>query len=247
MNIESARDVHRNPQRTRTAERGNFPTEVFEQLRNLIVQGKLAPGTWIVESELTRRLKFSRTPVRSALQWLAREGYVIVHSTGRKSRMRVAPMTKEDAKEIFYIVGHIESLASSHAALLPAERRDQLTKRLAKINSALHEIAKGHKAEPDRILELDTSFHDLVVSAHAGPRLVALHSSIKPLTKRYFRLYASAIIKDLHSSVSEHEEIIKAISSGEPDYAEREMQANWQNGAARLATIIELYGEHGNW
>ena len=96
MKIKSARDVHRNTQQIRTAERGNFPAEVFDQLRSLIVEGKLAPGTWIVETELTKRLKFSRTPVRSALQWLAREGYVIVHSTGRKSRMRVTPLTKED-------------------------------------------------------------------------------------------------------------------------------------------------------
>jgi len=227
--------------------RGNFPADVFEELRDLIVQGRLAPGTWIVEADLAKRLKFSRTPVRSALQWLAREGYVVVLSTGKKSRIRVAPLTKEDAKEIFYIVGQIESLASLQTAMLPAEDRNQIVPKLAQINSALHEIADGHRPEPDRILELDTSFHDLIVSANAGPRLMALHRSIKPQTKRYFRLYASAIIKDLHYSVSEHEAIIKSISSGDPNCAERAMQANWQNGAARLATIIELFGEQGNW
>jgi DNA-binding GntR family transcriptional regulator len=227
--------------------RGNFPADVFEELRNLIVMGRLAPGTWIVETDLAKRLKFSRTPIRSALQWLAREGYVVAHSTGKKSRMRVAPLTKEDAKEIFYIVGHIESLASLQTATLPAETRTQISKKLSKINSALHDIAKFHRAEPERILELDTSFHDLIVHANAGPRLMALHSSIKPQTKRYFRLYASAVIKDLHFSVSEHEDIIKAISSGDARGAERAMQANWQLGAGRLATIIDLFGEHGNW
>jgi DNA-binding GntR family transcriptional regulator len=220
---------------------------VFEELRNLIVQGRLVPGTWIVEADLAKRLKFSRTPVRSALQWLAREGYLITHSTGKKSRMRVAPLTKEDAKEIFYIVGHMESLACLNAAKLPAGKRSQIAQKLAGINSALHKIAESHHAEPDRILELDTNFHDLIVSANAGPRLLALHSSIKPMTKLYFRLYASSVIKDLHYSVSEHEEIIRAISKGDPNCAERAMQANWQNGAGRLATIIELFGEHGNW
>jgi DNA-binding GntR family transcriptional regulator len=227
--------------------RGNFPADVFEELRNLIVLGRLAPGTWIVEADLAKRLKFSRTPIRSALQWLAREGYVVAHSTGKKSRMQVSPLTKEDAKEIFYIVGHIESLASLQTAALPAENRAQISRKLAKINSALHEIAECHRAEPDRILELDTSFHDLIVSANSGPRLIALHGSIKPQTRRYFRLYASSIIKDLHYSVSEHEEIIKTISSGDAKGAERAMQANWQNGAERLATIIELFGEHGTW
>ncbi len=224
-----------------------FPAKVFEELRNLIVRGKLAPGTWIVEADLAKRLNFSRTPIRSALQRLAHTGYVIAYSTGKKSRMRVAPLTKDDAKDIFYIVGHIEGLASLQTAALPAGKRHQIASKLTKINSALHKIAEGHNAEPDRILELDTSFHNLIVSANSGPRLIAVHGSIKPLTMRYFRLYASAIIKDLHHSVLEHEEIIEAISVGDGHKAERAMQANWQNGVARLATIIELFGEHGNW
>jgi DNA-binding GntR family transcriptional regulator len=227
--------------------RGNLPADVFDELRNLIVLGKLAPGTWIVEADLAKRLKFSRTPIRSALQSLAREGYLVAHSTGKKSRMRVSPLTKEDGKEIFYIVGHIESLACLHTAALPAETRGKLSRKLAKINSALREIAKRSKAEPDRILELDANFHDLIVSASSGPRLMALHRSIKPQTKRYFRLYAGYFINDLHLSVSEHDDIIKAISAGDAKGAEKAMQANWHNGASRLATIIELFGEHGNW
>lgn len=238
-NAEDTHDSH--------SERGNFAVEAFEELRRLIVQGRLAPGAWLVEADVAKRLRFGRTPTRTALQWLARDGYVVAHSTGKKSRMRVAPLTKEDAKELFYIVGHIEGLASLHTAALPAERRRRIAKELTAINAQLDAIARGRKAEPDRILDLDTRFHELIVCANAGPRLTALHRSIKPLTKRYFRLYASAIVKELHFSVSEHSEIIRAISLGDPKCVERAMQANWQQGAARLANIIELFGEHGNW
>jgi hypothetical protein len=39
-------------------------------------------------------------PIRGALQGLQREGYVIEHNGKLKSRMMVAPLTHEDAREI---------------------------------------------------------------------------------------------------------------------------------------------------
>jgi DNA-binding GntR family transcriptional regulator len=52
-------------------------TRAFNELRELIVRGQLPPGGWIIESVLAERLGVSRTPVRSALHWLRREGYVV--------------------------------------------------------------------------------------------------------------------------------------------------------------------------
>jgi DNA-binding FadR family transcriptional regulator len=47
--------------------------------------------------------------------------------------------------------------------------------------------------------------------------------------------------------VKEHNEIIRAISEGEPDAAERGIQLNWENGAERLAQVIDSIGERGSW
>ena len=53
------------PERAPGMDRG---THVFEQLRELIVWGRIAPGTRIIEAEVANRLNVSRTPVRAALQ-----------------------------------------------------------------------------------------------------------------------------------------------------------------------------------
>ena len=57
---------------------GNSLRKAFHEIRELIVHGKLSPGSWVVEGDLARHLAMSRTPVRSALAWLQREGYVTV-------------------------------------------------------------------------------------------------------------------------------------------------------------------------
>src|SRR5438046_1167904 len=48
----------------------NFSEEAFQQIRQLIVRGKLAPGSRVVEADLADRLGVSRTPVRAALHRL---------------------------------------------------------------------------------------------------------------------------------------------------------------------------------
>src|SRR5947209_19072177 len=110
----------------REPERGNSLRLAFQQLRQMIVTGRLAPGTWIIEADLAARLGFSRTPVRGALHWLQREGYVLASGSGTKSRLIVAPLTKEDAKELYSIIGHIEGLGARLTAQLPAARRNKL-------------------------------------------------------------------------------------------------------------------------
>ena len=81
------------PARSSTMARGERPLVVYEQLRDLIVHGHLAPGSRIVESDVAGRLGVSRTPVRGALQRLQQEGYIVDPSGGRLARPTVSPLT----------------------------------------------------------------------------------------------------------------------------------------------------------
>ena len=70
---------------------------------------------------------------------------------------------------------------------------------------------------------------------------------MKPQTERYWRLYASAIIDRLETSVNEHVDIVNAIEQGDGPGAEKAIQLNWENGAERLCQVIENLGERGSW
>jgi DNA-binding GntR family transcriptional regulator len=247
MALAASKKVKTSKTRAAKAEHGTSVGIAFQRIRELVVHGKLAPGTWIVEGDLCAHLKMSRTPVRGALYLLQREGYVVDHRNGSKSRMIVAPLTKEDASELYPIIGRIEGLAGRNAAGLPQPERDDLAARLRQVNDKLAAIAHDRSANGPNIFELDHEFHRLVVSAGWGPRLKTLHQAIEPQTERYWRLYASSIIGELHLSVAEHEEIIAALVEGNPDRLERALSANWENGCKRLAKVIDIYGERGSW
>ncbi len=228
-------------------ERRNIVPVVVQQLRDLIVTGKLLPGTWMIEADLAERLGVSRTPIRGALQWLEREGFLVAVHSGSKNRILVAPLTKEDARELYAIIGHLEGLAARLTSQLAAKSRGEVVRRLGALNAGLDELAKARRPAANRIFELDLNFHRTLVEASGGQRLMELHRTTQLQAERYWRLYASAILDKLGQSVREHRLIISAIRTGNADAAEAGSQANWQNGADRLSRVIDALGERGSW
>lgn len=227
--------------------RGESISRAYDQLRELIVRGRLAPGSRVIESELAERLGVSRTPTRSALHRLQQEGYVMAPDRSRERRLVVAPLTQDDARELFQIVGALEGLAARNAAELPAAARTGLARRLRDINRELASASRGPRPDPLRIFDLDTAFHFAYVEESAGSRLLALHAATKPQAERYIRLYISSLVDEIATSVEEHSIIIRRIADGDALGAQQAVETNWRNAATRLARVIETLGERGSW
>lgn len=227
--------------------RGDRVTSAYQKLRELIVRGRLAPGTRIIESDVAERLGVSRTPVRSALHRLQQEGYVMAMGGSKQGRLLVAPLTEEDARELFHIVGGVEALAAGRSAGLPDAPRERLVETLERLNRELSEAAAEEKPSQNTIFDLDSAFHRKYVEAASGPRLLALHDSVKPQAERYVRLYVSFLVDEIGSSVQEHELTIRRIAAGDQQGAQDAVETNWRNAAERLSRVISVLGERGNW
>jgi DNA-binding GntR family transcriptional regulator len=200
-----------------------------------------------MESELAEHVGMSRTPVRSALYRLQQGGYVRAMNGGKKAKLIVAPLTKEDAREIYHIVGALDGLAAWHAAHLPDGPRKALAERMTRINDTIEQMGSAAKPEHLRLFDLHGDFHDVVHEAIAAPRLLALHGTTKPQADRYRRIYSSGDFGQQVRSVKEHRRIIKAIGAGDPDQSLCLTQEHWMAAADRLCDIIEILGERGNW
>ena len=218
----------------------------YEVLRSSIISGELPAGGRIVERTVALRLNLSRTPVRSALHRLQQEGFVESSVSGADQRLTVAPLTQNDGRDLFLLVGHLEGLAVRQAAELPRSACSALVRKLRALNRTLS-VESRKRPGISRAYELDEQFHRAYVEDIAGPRLFALHQAIKPQTERYARLYASVLLDKLPLSVSEHEIIIRAIDAGDARAAQKAVETNWHNAAARLVKAISEHGERGTW
>jgi DNA-binding GntR family transcriptional regulator len=220
---------------------------VYQRLRDLIVQGLLAPGSRVVETEVAARLGVSRTPVREALQRLQQEGFVVGAPGAQQARLTVAPLTRADVHELLNIVGELEGLGARWAAGQPTTERKLLAKELKALNGDFYKTGRATPTDHARLYEADERLHRKIVEACAGPRLIALHDSVKPQAERYIRMYISMLTSDIKASVAEHDAIIDAIDAGEADAAQSAVQVNWRHAADRIAKVIEVAGERGSW
>jgi DNA-binding GntR family transcriptional regulator len=229
------------------APHGSRPEQVYARLRELIVEGQLAPGSRIVETEIASRLGVSRTPVREALQRLLQEGFVIDTLGAQQSRLTVAPLTREDVHELLTVVGALEGIAARHATALPDDARAALARALRDANEAFHGAARAAPIDHEQLYDADERFHRRIVEAGAGPRLLALYNAVKPQAERYIRMYISLLTDDVGVSVAEHDAIARAVVDGRSDDAEHAVETNWRHAADRLSRVIELAGERGAW
>jgi len=231
---------------TESIPRSELVAEAYDRLRDWIITGRLAPGAPIIETDTAALLGVQRSHLRLALQRLRHTGFVVTTRIGTYSRTRVAPLTLDDVVELFTVLGAVEGLAARAAARLPAGERTALVRSLRKINKELLRLARQTPSDYNRTNDLDVTFHRTYVEAAAGPRVLALHEAVKPQADRYERFYTNVLMDQLEISVREHESIIAAIESGDPDESQHAVEVNWRNAADRFARAVAATGELGS-
>ncbi|HEY3383700.1 MAG TPA: GntR family transcriptional regulator [Vicinamibacterales bacterium] len=225
----------------------DITVSAYQRLHDLIVSGRLAPGTPLVETDLSARLGVSRTPVRAALQRLLQEGFVTAQPAGQMLRASVAPLTAADMREVFLITGALEAAGARLAAALEAPQREALADELARLADLLHQAAADRPPDLLRAQDLHACFHRTYATAAAGPRLIAELEVLQPQAERYERVYTTAIISAFDEAERERAAIIEALRRGDADAVETAVSRTWRGAVERYARVVTILGERGNW
>ena len=115
----------------------NLNRIAYREIEELIVTLQLAPGAVLSEADLARRLGISRTPVREALQRLAREGLVRIMP---RRGLLVTEVNIEKQLRMLDARREIERFLARHAA----ERRiDDERRMFLAVAEALAEAGAG--------------------------------------------------------------------------------------------------------
>lgn len=226
--------------------KGQSVAAAYEALRDLIVSGRLGPGSRLVERDLADYLGVSRAPVRSALMRLLQEGYG-VSLAGERARLVVAPLTRADAQQLYSLLGFLDGSAAAYAASLESPARDEVVQNLKRTAGELDEVAGQVPFDARRFFDLDYTFHHHYIDLPDTPRLRSLYDVTRPQADRYRLFYTSgAYVGALEHVAREHAAIVEAIESGDPEAAERAARKNWEAAAERVSSIMEIAGERGN-
>ena len=196
---------------------------VYEEIRREIVGGRLAPGEKITEAVLAERFGASRTPVRSAIVRLAGDGFVdMTPNSGTVVKRR----TQGEVSEIY----EVRALLESTAAGLAAQRRDQrdldeLEELQRGMETASGRIWRADEADVERVSALNQAFHRRILAAS---RNATLAESAARLMNIGFLIntYARFSRQEFERSLFEHRQLIAALVSRDPAWAEAVMRAH---------------------
>jgi DNA-binding GntR family transcriptional regulator len=210
----------------------------YEQVRELIIRGRLAPGARLVEMDLADRFQISRTPVREAIRRLVQEGFAAPVRESLRTQVIVAPLTESDLGDLYTVMGALESAVGRHVIDLQARTRQELAADLARANRRFEKLGRRDAPDFDQLFEAHNAFHRLFVERCGTRRLRALIEQIRPQIDRYEFIYAPLVGPNYEESFAEHRAIVRAFKDGHPTAVENSVRANWVNGAARLAQAV---------
>ncbi|MEQ1615528.1 MAG: GntR family transcriptional regulator [Hyphomicrobiaceae bacterium] len=177
---------------------------VLNQIRDMIIEGALMPGTRINEGQVGALLGVSRTPLREAIKTLASEGLVeIVPAKGAVVRR----FSESDIREILEVLKVVEQ----GAALLACDRAPDTE--LKKIVSLHKRMLALYKAK-DRLayFKLNQNIHSAIVLASGNAVLAQQHEMLQARIKR-IRFIGNETPDRWAAAVAEHEEMIEALTA----------------------------------
>lgn len=211
--------------------RRTLSARVADELRQLILLEKLAPGAAIPERETAEALGVSRTPLREALRLLANEGLVEIEALRPP---RVADPSFGDLEELFAVLGALEGLAGELACAQATEAEIREILDLADAAEALSE-----QGSPLDFFDADMAFHGAIVAAARNPALAETHASYNRRLWRA-RFVSSRRRPKRDRTLSQHRQIAAALTERAPRKAARALR---QHLRSALDNIAKTAGE----
>ena len=207
---------------------GSTTSAITNTLRDEIISGALAPGQRLDQQALADRFTASRMPVRESLQHLAAEG-LVTWVAGRS--VRVAPLDPNELREVSEMRMVGESLALRLAI-------GEMSNRDLAAAEALQDAAES--AEAAQFTDLNTAFHQSLLTPCQRPRLLAHITELERISQRYLMVAVNSLDYSQQSH-AEHRAILDACRARDASLACRLLEHHITAASLALLSQIEQF------
>jgi DNA-binding GntR family transcriptional regulator len=195
----------------RPATRPTLAQRAYDDLKALFLKGTYSPGDFLTEGELARRLRMSKTPVRTALTRLEMDGFVTVSP---QQGIVVREPSIHEVIDLFDIRMALETFVVKR--LSTTITSEQIARLRANLEAQGGAVKERDNVESTR---LDTEFH-LMLCEFAGNREIL--EVLERLRSKLHRIILGIQNKNpgrIADGWREHEAIADAIFRGRGEQA----------------------------
>jgi DNA-binding GntR family transcriptional regulator len=198
------------PRSRAEAEDGTLTDRAYRELEEMIVTLRLSPGTVLSEQTLAARLKIGRTPIREALQRLARDGLVVIMP---RRGVMVSEINLKLQLRLLEVRRELERLMASLAA-------DRAT---AEERAAFAEVAQAMlkaatQADDIAFMRLDQRFNLLIAAAARNEFARRSIGLMNGLSRRFWYQHYQEVA-DLPLAAKLHAAVAQAVAQRKPKLA----------------------------
>ncbi|GAK32678.1 transcriptional regulator [Iodidimonas nitroreducens] len=185
-----------------TIPRQSLHKVVADRLREMIIEGELAPEERLKERVLCERFGISRTPLREAIKMLSLEGFVqLLPNRGAE----VTSLTWEEAEDMFQIMSALESLGGELACRRATDDEIDYIRTLH-MEMFRHFEAKNR---PD-YYSVNQEIHETIIRCSRNRELETTYNRIAQRIRRG-RYMANFSEERWAQAMQEHEQILHAL------------------------------------
>jgi len=188
--------------------------EAYARILERIVSLEMPPGSVVNEARLRDELGIGRTPIREALQRLARENLVrsVPHRGTFVTDVNITDLTR---------ITEVRVVLEAHAARLAAEKLAAADREA--IEELLELLGRGYVTDQRDLMQLDRRIHRVIYRATRNPFLEATLERYFNLSLRLWYLVLDRQVR-LREAVDGHVELLRSILGGDGDHADDMMR-----------------------
>lgn len=189
--------------------------QAYEEIERLIVFQDLAPGSLVSEAVLMEKTGLGRTPVREALQQLARNRLVEIHPN---KGVLVPPASVEAQLRMLELRRVLEALAVRLACQAATESdRKAMHEMVARLDAGRFTLRQ--------YLETVKDTHQMIVAAAHNEYLADAMAPLQGLSRRFWITHVQDEQAEISHGSRLHAQILRAILDRYPEAAEKASHA----------------------
>ncbi|MET3925719.1 GntR family transcriptional regulator [Devosia sp. 2618] len=195
---------------TRAAAPELISDTAYVAIQNLIVTGRLRPGSMISENELREELNCGRTPIREALQRLKLEGFVEIHP--RRGAL-VTTINLRQQLELLEVRRPLEDIMVRLAARRATpDQRERMRLLANELEAAVD------RDDRDKYFGINRATHEIEAEATKNAMLIKTISQVHTMSRRFWYSFITAS-DSFADAAGLHCKVLRAISDGDGDEA----------------------------
>lgn len=213
----------------RRIERRSLSEQIADELRNLVLLEKLAPGASIPERETAEALGVSRTPLRESLRILAAEGLVDIQPNRPP---RVANPSLHELRELLQVQAALEALAGELAC---ENASDEEISDISLMSEEMSTVSG--QCDPLDFFQKDMRFHESIVASSKNHALISTHKLYNARLWRA-RFISSQRRVNRSGTLEQHSQIVEALQTRQRKTCARALRTHLDAGFRNIQSVF---------